>query len=225
MLFKDYKTSETLMQSLASTVEVELNNAIKNRGLATFVIPGGTTPKPFFNIIRDSDIEWEKITIFPTDERWVSMENSRSNARLIQRELLTGRASKANFVTLYKKNKTLDQGASLLAENISNYLPIDVLVLGMGVDMHTASLFPGSPGLALAQSMNAAEVVPVTPLDNSLEPRVTLSARVLEKAVNTHVLIIGLEKKNAVKEAEKREPASAPISQFLPNATVHWSPA
>lgn len=212
------------MQSLASTVEVELNNAIKNRGLATFVIPGGTTPKPFFNIIRDSDIEWEKITIFPTDERWVSMENSRSNARLIQRELLTGRASKANFVTLYKKNKTLDQGASLLAENISNYLPIDVLVLGMGVDMHTASLFPGSPGLALAQSMNAAEVVPVTPLDNSLEPRVTLSARVLEKAVNTHVLIIGLEKKNAVKEAEKREPASAPISQFLPNATVHWSP-
>ena len=225
MLFKDYKTSETLMQSLASTVEVELNNAIKNRGLATFVIPGGTTPKPFFNIIRDSDIEWEKITIFPTDERWVSMENSRSNARLIQRELLTGRASKANFVTLYKKNKTLDRGASLLAENISNYLPIDVLVLGMGVDMHTASLFPGSPGLALAQSMNAAEVVPVTPLDNSLEPRVTLSARVLEKAVNTHVLIIGLEKKNAVKEAEKREPASAPISQFLPNATVHWSPA
>lgn len=213
------------MQSLASTVEVELNNAIKNRGLATFVIPGGTTPKPFFNIIRDSDIEWEKITIFPTDERWVSMENSRSNARLIQRELLTGRASKANFVTLYKKNKTLDQGASLLAENISNYLPIDVLVLGMGVDMHTASLFPGSPGLALAQSMNAAEVVPVTPLDNSLEPRVTLSARVLEKAVNTHVLIIGLEKKNAVKEAEKREPASAPISQFLPNANVHWSPA
>ena len=212
------------MQSLASTVEVELNNAIKNRGLATFVVPGGTTPKPFFNIIRDSDIEWEKITIFPTDERWVSMENSRSNARLIQRELLTGRASKANFVTLYKKNKTLDQGASLLAENISNYLPIDVLVLGMGVDMHTASLFPGSPGLALAQSMNAAEVVPVTPLDNSLEPRVTLSARVLEKAVNTHVLIIGLEKKNAVKEAEKREPASAPISQFLPNATVHWSP-
>ncbi|MDS9948752.1 MAG: 6-phosphogluconolactonase [Planktomarina sp.] len=224
MLFRDYKTSETLMQSLASTVEVELSNAIKNRGLATFVVPGGTTPKPFFNIIRDSDIEWEKITIFPTDERWVSMENSRSNARLIQRELLTGRASKANFVTLYKKNKTLDQGASLLAENISNYLPIDVLVLGMGVDMHTASLFPGSPGLALAQSMNAAEVVPVTPLDNSLEPRVTLSARVLEKAVNTHVLIIGLEKKNAVKEAEKREPASAPISQFLPNATVHWSP-
>ena len=212
------------MQSLASTVEVELSNAIKNRGLATFVVPGGTTPKPFFNIIRDSDIEWEKITIFPTDERWVSMENSRSNARLIQRELLTGRASKANFVTLYKKNKTLDQGASLLAENISNYLPIDVLVLGMGVDMHTASLFPGSPGLALAQSMNAAEVVPVTPLDNSLEPRVTLSARVLEKAVNPHVLIIGLEKKNAVKEAEKREPASAPISQFLPNATVHWSP-
>lgn len=225
MLFKDYKTSETLMQSLASTVEVELNNAIKNRGLATFVIPGGTTPKPFFNIIRDSDIEWEKITIFPTDERWVSMENSRSNARLIQRELLTGRASKANFVTLYRKNKTLDQGASSLAENISNYLPIDVLVLGMGVDMHTASLFPGSPGLALAQSVNAAEVVPVTPLDNSLEPRVTLSARALEKAVNTHVLIIGLEKKNAVKEAEKREPASAPISQFLPNATVHWCPA
>ena len=73
MRFIDYKTSEVLMQSLASAVEVELNDAIKNRGVATFVIPGGTTPKPFFKILRDANIEWDKITIFPTDERWVSM--------------------------------------------------------------------------------------------------------------------------------------------------------
>ena len=225
MRFIDYKTSEVLMQSLASAVEVELNDAIKNRGVATFVIPGGKTPKPFFRILRDANIEWDKITIFPTDERWVSMESSRSNAGLIQSQLLTGRAAEANFVPLYQRNKTLDQGASSLAESISNYLPLDVLVLGMGLDMHTASLFPGSPGLALAQSVNAAEVVPIIPLDKGLEPRVTLSARVLEKAVNTHVLIIGLDKKNALKEAVKREPASAPISQFLPNATVHWTPA
>ena len=123
------------------------------------------------------------------------MESSRSNAGLIQSQLLTGRAAEANFVPLYQRNKTLDQGASSLAESISNYLPLDVLVLGMGLDMHTASLFPGSPGLALAQSVNAAEVVPIIPLDKGLEPRVTLSARVLEKAVNTHVLIIGLDKK------------------------------
>ena len=93
----------------------------------------------------------------------------------------------------------------------------------MGADMHTASLFPGAAELAWAQNMDAPEVVPIKPLDNSLEPRVTLSARTLEKAANTHVLIIGLDKKNAVEEAEQTNSSLAPISQFLPHATVHWS--
>jgi len=223
MFFKNYKTSEALMQSLATRVKSELAQAIKNNGRATFVVPGGVTPKPFFNLLSDADIEWNKVTVFPTDERWVSLDNPRSNTGLIKRQLLINRASEAHFVALFQKNKNLEVGASSLAESISRYLPIDVLVLGMGADMHTASLFPGAAELAWAQSMDAPEVVPIKPLDNSLEPRVTLSARTLEKAANTHVLIIGLDKKNAVEEAEQTNSSLAPISQFLPHATVHWS--
>ena len=223
MFFKNYKTSEALMQSLATRVKSELAQAIKNNGRATFVVPGGGTPKPFFNLLSDADIEWNKVTVFPTDERWVSLDNPRSNTGLIKSQLLINRASEAHFVALFQKNKNLEVGASSLAESISRYLPIDVLVLGMGADMHTASLFPGAAELASAQSMDAPVVVPINPSDNSLEPRVTLSARTLEKAANTHVLIIGLDKKNAVEEAEQTKSSLDPISQFRPHATVHWS--
>ena len=65
MRFIDYKTSEVLMQSLASAVEVELNDAIKNRGVATFVIPGGTTPKPFFKILEMLILNGTKLLYFP----------------------------------------------------------------------------------------------------------------------------------------------------------------
>jgi 6-phosphogluconolactonase len=103
-------------------------------------------------------------------------------------------------------------------------LPIDVVVLGMGADMHTASLFPGAPELSFAQNELADAVMPMVPVGSDLEPRVTLSARVLEMARQTHVLILGDEKKAALAQAQTLSPVEAPIAQFLPNATVHWSP-
>lgn len=223
MFFIDYESSEALVQSLAIRVKSELSQAIENNGRATFVVPGGTTPKPFFNLLSDADIEWSKVTVFATDERWVSLESPRSNTGLIKSQLLINRASEAHFIGLFQQNKNLEDGALSLAQIISSYLPIDVLVLGMGADMHTASLFPGASELGRAQRMDAPEVVPIKPLDSSLEPRVTLSARTLETAANTHLLIIGLDKKYAVEKAEHTHFSLAPISQFLPHATVHWS--
>ena len=90
--------------------------------------------------------------------------------------------------------------------------------------MHTASLFPGAPELSFAQSELADAVMPMVPVGSDLEPRVTLSAQALETARQTHVLILGEEKKTALALAQKLSPAEAPIAQFLPNATVHWSP-
>ena len=92
----------------------------------------------------------------------------------------------------------------------------------MGTDMHTASLFPNAEELIFAQSINAPAVVPIIPTNRSLEPRVTLSAKSLETAFKTHVLVIGDDKKVAIKKAVTLEPRSAPISQFLNNAFVHW---
>jgi 6-phosphogluconolactonase len=78
--------------------------------------------------------------------------------------------------------------------------------------------------LSFAQHELADAVMPMVPVSSDLEPRVTLSAQALEAALKTHVLILGDDKKAALLHAQTQSPADAPIAQFLPNATVHWSP-
>ena len=222
MNFLSYKSVKDLMRTLVKDVKLDLEQAIKHKNTATFVVPGGTTPGPLFDLLSTTDIEWNKVTVFSTDERWVETDSPRSNFGLIKRRLLKGPASNANLLALFQKNKNSIDGAHSLSKSVSKHLPIDVLILGMGTDMHTASLFPNAEELIFAQSINAPAVVPIIPTNRSLEPRVTLSAKSLETAFKTHVLVIGDDKKVAIKKAVTLEPSSAPISQFLNNAFVHW---
>jgi 6-phosphogluconolactonase len=110
-----------------------------------------------------------------------------------------------------------------LAAAIEPCLPIDVLLLGMGADMHTASLFPGADRLAEALSPDAPILIPMR-APGAGEPRMTLSARVLADAMDCHILITGAEKRAAVELAESLPPEEAPVAAVLANATVHWAP-
>ena len=151
-------------------------------------------------------------------------DSARSNTGLIKNRLLVNAARAAQYIALYAEDLDHVLGARTLSKQVAPNLPIDVVVLGMGADMHTASLFPGAPELSFAQNELADAVMPMVPVGSDLEPRVTLSARVLEMARQTHVLILGDEKKAALAQAQTLSPVEAPIAQFLSNATVHWSP-
>jgi 6-phosphogluconolactonase len=169
-------------------------------------------------------LDWANVTVMLTDERWVPTDSPRSNTGLIKNRLLVNSASAARYIALYAPGLDHVGGARALSQQVAPNLPIDVVVLGMGADMHTASLFPGAPELSLAQDARADAVMPMVPVGSDLEPRVTLSAQALETARQTHVLIIGEDKKTALAQAQRLSPIDAPIAQFLPNATVHWSP-
>ena len=214
-----------MMQSLSVELVTDLMGALAKNGKATLAVPGGSTPGPLFDLLSRADFDWANVTIMLTDERWVSTDSPRSNTALIRNRLLVNAAASANYVALYKDGFEPEAGAVALSKQVEPHLPIDVILLGMGADMHTASLFPGAAELAWAQSPEAAAVVSMVPVTGDLEPRVTLSANVLESANRTHVLILGDEKKAALMVAETAAPAEAPIAQFLPNAKVHWSPS
>jgi len=150
MKFTSYDSRYHLMEGVAARIIDDLEAALVQLTRVTLSVPGGTTPGPVFDILAKRDLDWARVDILLNDERWVGAESTRSNSRLLEERLLVRNAAKARLVPLYLPYETPEQALSLLAEGIATSLPISVLLLGMGPDLHTASLFPGADLLDVA---------------------------------------------------------------------------
>ena len=219
----EYPDADMMALDLAQVIAGELEDVLLGGDRATLVVPGGGTPGPVFDNLSAADLDWARVDVTLSDERWLPEVNLRSNARLVKERLLTGRAEAAMFHPLYVPSGAPDEVLAEIEAGLLPCLPISVLLLGMGGDMHTASLFPGGDNLEAALDPQAPILVPMqspaTP-----EPRVTLSARVLNAALSKHLLITGRAKRNALEKALHLDPAQAPVSSILENCTVHWAP-
>ena len=222
MMVRTYPSRNALMQGLASVLAAELAQALVARGRASLSVPGGTSPGPVFDLLARADLDWAKVAVFLNDERWVGADNPRSNTRLLRARLLQANAAAARLVPLYATSDTPESQLAALSKAIAAELPIDVLLLGMGTDMHTASLFPGADHLARALA-DDAPVLMALRAEAAGEPRITLTAPVLHGARNIHILITGVEKRVALDRAMTLPPAQAPVRVVLDHATVHWA--
>ena len=218
----EYPDRELMMFTLADQLASDLGTQLRTHDRASLSVPGGTTPGPVFDVLSGVGLDWDRVTVFPNDERWVPETSERSNGRLLKQRLLTGKAAAATFLPLYAEAERPEDAIDELAEAIEPHLPISVLLLGMGADMHTASLFPGADRLAEALAPDAPVLLPMRAAGAG-EPRVTLSARVLRAAMAIHVMITGAEKRAALERAMDLTPQEAPIRAVLDDATVHWA--
>lgn len=221
MSFQEYPSRDALMAGLAAMIAGQLRARLE-KGAATLSVPGGTTPGPIFDALSAEDLDWSRVAVMLNDERWVGEDSPRSNTRLLRERLLVGRAAKARLVPLYAPTETPEGSLDKLAEGILPHLPITVLLLGMGADMHTASLFPGADKLTLALASNAPVLMALR-AEAAGEPRITLTAPVLQRAEHIHILITGAEKREALARARTLPPTEAPVAAVLPLATVHWA--
>lgn len=222
MEFVEYPDRELLMMDLADQLAGELNSCLLTHDRATFCVPGGTTPGPVFDVLSAVDLEWQRIAVVLNDERWVPEDSPRSNTRLLRERLLIGKAAVATLVPLYAPTPTPEEALDALAEGLKPHLPISVLLLGMGSDMHTASLFPGADRLQEALDPHAPPLMAMRAAGAG-EPRVTLTAPVLQGAMSIHLLITGPEKREALERARHLSPSEAPVRAVLADATVHWA--
>lgn len=209
---------DDLGAALARRVAGDLAAAIETRGQASIAVPGGSTPAAFLGALGEADLDWKRVTATLTDERWVASDHARSNQRQLAGTLFAGRAVVAGFVPLYAGGAEPEDAIAATASALDPLLPLDVCVLGMGGDCHTASLFPGSPQLDAALDPEAGPVMAVT-APGQPERRITLTAPVLSGARRVYLLIRGAEKRAALDEALGLDPRRAPIRAVLNRAT------
>lgn len=222
MRFVDYPDRDLMMAAVADAVASDLRLALQQNARVSLTVPGGTTPGPVFDILAGLSLDWDRVTVMPNDERWVPEDHERSNARLIRKRLIRGHAAGANYVSLYADAPEPEQAMDRVAAAVSPHLPLSVALLGMGTDLHTASLFPGGDRLAEALAADAPVVLPMR-APGAGEARVTLTARVLQDAMAIHLLITGADKKRALETVDARTVEEAPVRALLANATVHWA--
>ena len=223
MEWREYKDRAAVFVGLADQVADELRAALDVRGRAALAVPGGTTPRPFFEALRVKDLDWGAVSVALTDERFVPESSDRSNTALLRDGLLQDRAAAAQLVQMRADGDAPEDVLDGLIGGVEAMLPLDVCVLGMGADMHTASLFPGADQLELGLRADAPALLAMR-APGAPEPRITMTAPVLQGAGAVHILIVGAEKKAALAAARDAESiAEAPVKLVLEQAVVHYA--
>ncbi len=218
---RDFADDEDLAPAFAEWTADKLRAAIADRGAATLVVSGGKTPARYFEALSSVPLDWTRVAITLADERRVANDSPRSNARLVREALLRNHAVVASFTPLADARLSEDQELIAAGARVANLpLPADLVVLGMGDNGHTASWFPGAPGLAAAMDPGARLLVVPIEAPDAPEPRLTLTGRVILRARAIALQIEGRDKLNTLAKALEDGPAEAmPIRAVLRGAS------
>lgn len=217
----EYADAEMMMIAIANTIAGQLRQQLDTKDVVTLAVPGGTTPGPIFDVLCAADLDWDRVRILLTDERWVPEDHPRSNTRLLRERLLTDRAAAARLLPLHADAPEPEDALPDLTAALQEVLPLSVVLLGMGADMHTASIFPGAD--RLHEALHGAAPLVAMRAPGAPEPRVTLSAAVLNDAMRRHIVITGPQKRDALERARTLSPEEAPVAAVLRGAIVHWA--
>ncbi|QDC37369.1 6-phosphogluconolactonase [Sphingobium fuliginis] len=179
---------------MARRIAAVLGDAIAARGVATIALSGGRSPRPVLEALSRMALDWGKVIVTLVDERWVAPDHADSNERLVRGTLLQGKAGAARFVPM--KNEAADAYAGQ-AECEAAFAalpwPLDIVLLGMGEDGHTASLFPGAKELAEGLSTHALTIAVTPPA--APHQRMSMSARAILASRHIFLQIGGAAKK------------------------------
>ena len=214
-----FSDPESLSTELATTISTLLSAGIAKNGRASLAVSGGSTPVQLFKRLSNIDLSWQNVDILLVDERWVTPDDPDSNEHLVKTHLLQNKATAAAFTGMKNSAKTASEGEAECSKQLQKILrPFDVLLLGLGGDGHTASLFPGAARLPQATDMNSGKVcMGIAPVTAPHE-RMTLTLPIILDSKQIFLHITGQNKKNVLKQALVTGPAEEmPIRFILQN--------
>lgn len=228
-VFHQHASVAEWVAAVVAETAAALQHDIDENGHARLLVSGGTTPAPVYRALAKLSLEWAKVDIALVDERWLPAGDPNSNASLIRDTLLTDHAAAARFEPMLSSDRSLHE--SVLAANQAS-VPASVVLLGMGPDGHTASLFPNMRGVddALASTTDYVEIDATDCIGAGPWPRrISLTPAGLAKASARLLLVAGDQKRELIERAlagndERELPVRVAFS--LPGAPlhIHWCP-
>ncbi len=215
MQLHEFASTQELNQAFASRLSSILRDAIARRGQAILVVSGGKTPQPLFQTLSQTDLGWDKVTVLLADDRWLDDSQSDSNERLVKATLLQHYAKAARFISLYTDTGSAFDGVAAVLPRIEALPTFDAVILGMGEDGHTASLFPCSAQIQTGLSDQAPAVLAVKPETAPYE-RISLSKARLLNSRHIFLHLVGANKYQVLQHAMASDDALAmPVRAFL----------
>ncbi|WP_018693751.1 6-phosphogluconolactonase [Algicola sagamiensis] len=223
-----FETSTELCQVFGAQILALLEKGIAQKGQATIVFSGGSTPKPLFEHLSKQDFQWEKVTVLLADDRWLSTEHQDSNENLVKTHFIQDKASSASFISLVSEKASVFDAEDEIEARLEHLASdaFDVVILGMGDDGHTASIFPCSSQLTTALE-TPRSTIGVQPTTAPYE-RISLTKQRLLNARHMFLHIKGESKAEVLKHAlasqdEQEMPIRAFLHQTQTPMTVFWS--
>ena len=222
------ETRAQLETRLVERIGQILRDEIEKNGKASLLVSGGSTPKRLFGKLSKLSIQWENVTISLVDDRFLADNHPDQNGTMLKELLLQQAASKASFIPLISGND-LDSSlkeASAAIKNIA--LPYTIIILGVGEDGHTASIFPDSEEMKHAISADTTETLMVTNSRSLPYSRITFTLNALVNSRYIFVHCYGMKKARIIDGARQQIGAMPyPIAAFL-NQTktpieVYWA--
>ena len=224
----EFENTSALDIDLAERVVSLLSAAITAKGSASLVVSGGRTPMGFFHLLSQQLLDWQRVSITLADERWVEGDHQDSNAKLVRENLLINEACKAQFIPL--KNNALDarDGEADCEQALAGLGQFTLVILGMGDDGHTASLFPGAEALPLGLDMDSGRsAIAVSPAE---APHQRMSM-ILPRLLNAEQVIIhisGASKQDVLQAAQAGDdvaelPIRAILNQQVAPLSIYWA--
>jgi len=209
---------------LGDAVAAQLRTAIDLAGEAS------STPKPVFQHLSACALDWSRVTVTLADERWVPASHADSNEALVRNTLLVDQAASARFVSLYLPDQDPHSALAEIDRAVAAICrPFTVVILGMGEDGHTASLFPATDGLEAAMDLDASASVAVMQPQTVPQTRISLTRRALLDSTQCLVHITGASKRQVLETAlsdpvDTRLPIARVVDARPAGVSVYWSP-
>jgi 6-phosphogluconolactonase len=227
----EYEDADELADAVAGDVGFIIESALDARGGAVIALAGGRTPLPAYQRLADAKLDWKRVTIIPGDERIVPLGDTLSNVTAIGKIFLPKGARVLPLVSEKAPDyKAAGRAADAILQDL--HWPLDLCLLGVGSDGHTASIFPGpdyDEALSGPRERRALGVRPDPMPDDAPVARVTLSRAGIVTARALMIAVTGDAKRRVLEDAIRQGAGSPyPIGRVLADAElpvdIHWAP-